>query len=182
MAPVADDWKRISDIVSARAAELRLSMSAVRRRAGEPGPPMDHKTVAKMADGEPLGTDRSRHRLARALDWPGNAIALLLDGAEPGQLPTVPFGGPDDPDGPALVADVAQLLQDRDEDRLVISYLVRQLDEVRRTAGAPLIAVDEETEILIAAYTGNASAVDFSDPGSTTRRRNSTFDQEGEAP
>lgn len=180
MSAMAEHWVRISEIVDNRAAELGLSMSEVRRRAGDAdGKPMDHKTVAKMRDGQPLGTDRSRFRLARALDWPGGAIGLLLDGAEPESLPTVPWGDPDDsPDGPA----VAQLRQDRADDQRVISYLVRQLEAVRRVVEVPAVEVDEATEALVAAYSGDPSSVDFEQPGSTTRARVSWADPDDEPP
>lgn len=112
-------WVRVGEALGKRIAGLALTKAEVIRRSG-----VSIKTLNGYLAGEPIRRGDKARDLARALNWPDDAIALILDGQDPALL---------DIEGPAAPADLAGTIARLDAE---LAELRKEVNELRAQRGA----------------------------------------------
>lgn len=87
-------WIWLGTVVQERREKLGLTQGDVRERSGGGDRPrVSVANLSKLETGRSLGLKpRTKHGLALALNWPSDAIDLLLGGTDPADLEDVDYG------------------------------------------------------------------------------------------
>jgi transcriptional regulator with XRE-family HTH domain len=75
-------WQAVGEAITARISHLRMTTQEVIRASG-----VSFKTLDRYKSGQPIVRVDKARDLARALQWPDDAVARLLAGDDPESLP-----------------------------------------------------------------------------------------------